>query len=289
MPHVHAKAPCRVDLFGGTLDLWPLYLWFQPSVTVNLAVTIFTEVDVETQPSGSSVELSVDVGTPQLKTLPFPYDPQTVPDPWKLAANVVHHFASRSGGTFRVKTSSQAPVGSGLAASSSQVVALTSALNQATGAGYTQTALQRLSRDLETQVINAPGGEQDFYPALFGGLGILSLEPGGVTHSQVSQLLEYFETHLVVFYTGTSHHSGLTNWEIFKAVVEKDARTVQTLSALSRNSVGGLKALRQGQIDTLLEHIHQDWEIRRKAFPVLETPAMAAAYSKSMMNSLLPT
>ena len=33
-----SKAPCRVDLAGGTLDIWPLYLFNANSVSVNFAV-----------------------------------------------------------------------------------------------------------------------------------------------------------------------------------------------------------------------------------------------------------
>ncbi len=31
-----SHAPCRVDLAGGTLDIWPLYLNHPGAVTVNL-------------------------------------------------------------------------------------------------------------------------------------------------------------------------------------------------------------------------------------------------------------
>src|SRR4051812_45520459 len=35
-----ASAPCRADLAGGTLDLWPLYLFHPGAVTVNFALSI---------------------------------------------------------------------------------------------------------------------------------------------------------------------------------------------------------------------------------------------------------
>ena len=34
---IHSQAPCRVDLAGGTLDIWPLYLFHEDTVTVNFA------------------------------------------------------------------------------------------------------------------------------------------------------------------------------------------------------------------------------------------------------------
>src|ERR1700681_4813048 len=37
-----AQAPCRADLAGGTIDLWPLYLFHPDALTVNFAVNILT-------------------------------------------------------------------------------------------------------------------------------------------------------------------------------------------------------------------------------------------------------
>ena len=36
---IESKAPTRVDLAGGTLDIWPLYLFHPGAVTVNAAIT----------------------------------------------------------------------------------------------------------------------------------------------------------------------------------------------------------------------------------------------------------
>ena len=46
---VSAKAPCRVDLAGATLDIWPLYLFHDNVVTLNFAVDLFTGCNVETR------------------------------------------------------------------------------------------------------------------------------------------------------------------------------------------------------------------------------------------------
>ena len=41
-PVILAEAPCRADLAGGTIDLWPLYLFHPGALTVNFAVNILT-------------------------------------------------------------------------------------------------------------------------------------------------------------------------------------------------------------------------------------------------------
>src|ERR1700749_4534505 len=50
---IASKAPTRVDLAGGTLDIWPLYLFHEGAVTVNCAITRYASCIIETS-SGKS-------------------------------------------------------------------------------------------------------------------------------------------------------------------------------------------------------------------------------------------
>src|SRR5271167_2438783 len=59
---IFAQAPCRADLAGSTLDLWPLYLFHPGSVTVNMAVNIQTTCKI-TPRKGRAIHLkSLDTG-----------------------------------------------------------------------------------------------------------------------------------------------------------------------------------------------------------------------------------
>jgi len=49
---IESKAPTRVDLAGGTLDIWPLYLFHPGAVTVNAAITRYASCRIETLPPG---------------------------------------------------------------------------------------------------------------------------------------------------------------------------------------------------------------------------------------------
>ncbi len=46
---ISAKAPCRVDLAGATLDIWPLYLFHENVITVNFAVDLHAYCTIETR------------------------------------------------------------------------------------------------------------------------------------------------------------------------------------------------------------------------------------------------
>jgi len=49
---IESKAPTRVDLAGGTLDIWPLYLFHPGAVTINAAITRYASCVIETQEVG---------------------------------------------------------------------------------------------------------------------------------------------------------------------------------------------------------------------------------------------
>src|SRR4029453_8325679 len=51
-----ATAPTRIDLAGGTLDIWPVYLFHPGSVTVNVAIDRRAWCRVETGVSGVRIE-----------------------------------------------------------------------------------------------------------------------------------------------------------------------------------------------------------------------------------------
>src|SRR3954465_6219980 len=60
---IRAKAPTRIDLAGGTLDLWPLYLFLEEPLTVNLAIDLYAEVSLmQTRGTGKVTLRSEDQG-----------------------------------------------------------------------------------------------------------------------------------------------------------------------------------------------------------------------------------
>src|SRR5436190_6004060 len=51
---IESKAPTRVDFAGGTLDIWPLYLFHPGAVTVNAAISLYASCVIETQDPGDN-------------------------------------------------------------------------------------------------------------------------------------------------------------------------------------------------------------------------------------------
>src|ERR1700752_1846248 len=45
---IESTAPPRVDVAGGTIDIWPLYLFHPGATTVNFALSLRAHVRIET-------------------------------------------------------------------------------------------------------------------------------------------------------------------------------------------------------------------------------------------------
>ena len=105
---VSTKAPCRVDLAGGTLDIWPLYLFHANAVVVNFAVDRYTSCVVETRPDAeihiTSQDLNGSDNYPSLDALRA-----AKKNKLPLVAEVLKFFTPPVG--INITTHSEAPAG----------------------------------------------------------------------------------------------------------------------------------------------------------------------------------
>lgn len=260
-------APARVDLAGGTLDLWPLYCFHPGSVTVNLALRrgVRLRLVPGCAPRGRIRHAS-------------PGDPSVELGPGDaarhLGAAVGFHLFPDGG--FAVDVLEQPPVGSGLGASSAFAVALARACLALAKRRFPPHRLAALLRDLEAAVLAAPTGVQDYYPALLGGALAIHLEPGGERVERLPVHLDWVEERLVVVFSGITHASGMVNWEVYRARVDGDTRVATALGEI----VGAAAECRRGLLaadeNAVGQAIAVEWAARRRLAPAVTNQTLDA-------------
>jgi len=160
---ITSKAPCRVDMAGGTLDIWPLYLFHAGAVTVNFAVNRYASCTLTTRDDRGirfeSRDLKVTEEFESLEEL-------SAAEKYKLPllAHLVKSFAPATG--IEITTDSEAPAGAGIAGSSTLIIAAASALNRLTNARLPLERVREIAQNVEAQIIRVPTGAQDYYPAM---------------------------------------------------------------------------------------------------------------------------
>ncbi|MEZ5284012.1 MAG: hypothetical protein R2712_04220 [Vicinamibacterales bacterium] len=90
--HITASAPTRIDLAGGTIDIWPLYLFHPGAQTLNVAISLRAHARIEPR-VGDEVAL-VSEDTARTALLPADHrlrDDATLP----LLGRLAHHFGAR--------------------------------------------------------------------------------------------------------------------------------------------------------------------------------------------------
>src|SRR5215469_1542039 len=216
---IESKAPTRVDLAGGTLDIWPLYLFHPGAVTLNAAISRYAHCVIETHPANDSRIKLVSLDTNRSESFPsFAALVRARHYRLPLLAEIVKFF--RPEGGFTLTTNSEAPAGAGIGGSSAMAVAICAALDRFTGAGKSKVDWIHISRDAEGIVIRVPTGTQDHYPPAFGGAAAIELPPGGEHRVELRVDVRELEKRLVLCYTGKPRQSGINNWEVFKAHID---------------------------------------------------------------------
>jgi len=264
-----AQAPCRADLAGGTMDLWPLYLFHPGALTLNFALDILTTCRITPLPDQRIELRSLDTGRQHayanLAELNAARNHRHT-----LAAYLVRFFAPERG--FRLETNSQSPVGAGISGSSALMIATTAALARFTGRDLELEKMRVIAQNIEAQIIRVPTGCQDYYPALYGGVSSIHLEPDGIVRAPVPVAPEEIELRFVLAYTGAPRQSGINNWEVFKGHIDGDKhifRNFERIGAIARNMH---QALLRHDWEDVARLLREEWKLRRTNAPGITTP-----------------
>ncbi len=276
-----ATAPCRADLAGGTIDMWPLYLFHEGAVTVNFAVSILTTCRVAPRP-GKQIHLkSTDTGREEVfASLDALCRTRKYRHP--LAAHLVRFFAPQGG--LSVETHSESPAGAGISGSSALMIATTAALARYTGRRMDREEIRELAQNVEAQLIQVPTGCQDYYPALYGGVSAIHLDADGIHREAVPVAAEEIESRFLLCYTGAPRQSGINNWEVFKAHINGDRHVFRNLEEIAKIARGMHDALGDGRWNDVARLLHEEWTLRRTNAPGITTPLIDKLVSAARRN-----
>lgn len=263
------KSPTRVDLAGGTLDCWPLYLFLGDPVTVNVAIDIFTYVDLK-ELEGSRIELhSADLDArktyPDLGACLKDSEPA-----FDLVRAHLRYWKPKKG--FSLSTRSESPVGGGLGGSSSLCISLLKAFTEWTGVKMDPYDMVRLASHLEAQVLLKPTGTQDYFPPIFGGLDFITYGAPGPRVEVRTIDQELFRDRFLLVYTGRSHHSGINNWQVIKNWLDGHEQTRRALARLAEISTDMKNALIDNRVNDLPKIFAQEFEARTELSEGFSSP-----------------
>lgn len=266
MTAVEATAPTRVDLAGGTLDIWPVYLYHPGAVTVNAAIDRRAWCRVETGHQGVTIESRDTLRRAEGKTVADVIGGGEL----SLVAYILRALGIEGG--VKVVTHSRVPAGSGLGGSSALAVTIAAAAARAIGRKLDADGLWPVVRDAEAQAIAVPTGVQDYLAAIHGGVLGIHLEPGALRVEPLPTDPARVEESLLLVDSAVRHFSGLNNWEIFKAQIDGNEPVKASLAAIVAAARQVRAALVEGRYDDVAAHMDEEWEARKRLAVGVTTP-----------------
>jgi D-glycero-alpha-D-manno-heptose-7-phosphate kinase len=283
---IESKAPTRVDLAGGTLDIWPLYLFHPGAVTLNAAISRYASCVIETRPANDRRIKLISLDTNREESfVDLAKLSKTKHYRLPLLAELVKFFQPSGG--FTLTTNSEAPAGAGIGGSSALAVAICGALDRFTGAGKSKVDWIHICRDAEGIVIRVPTGMQDHYPPAFGGVAAIELNPGGERRVELRVNIEELQRRLLVCYTGKPRQSGINNWEVFKAHIDNKKSVRNNLERISQIAQKMRLALESSNWRETGRLMHDEWMFRRRNLPTISTKTIDRIIDNSRRNGAL--
>jgi D-glycero-alpha-D-manno-heptose-7-phosphate kinase len=270
-----SSAPTRIDLAGGTIDIWPLYLFHVGATTLNAAISLRAHAEIASREDGTIELRSLDTdrtvrarhwseldGTGELSLLAL------------LARQYRLENAT-------LTTRGESPAGAGIAGSSALTIACCGALARWTDSSSDPEHLLQVAMNVECQTIRVPTGVQDYRPALFGGIAAVELGVTGVSRAAIDVDPRELEQRIVLAYTGAPRNSGTNNWEITKRHIDGDQHVFDCFERIRDTAVAMRTALERGDWDEVGRQIAVEWANRKRLAPGVTTATIDDLISRA--------
>ncbi len=268
--HIHASAPTRIDLAGGTLDIWPLYLFHDGAQTLNAAISLRASCDLRSRADRRLVIVSEDssqrVEADHWSQLRDNHD-------LRLLGRLLHFFQAEG---IELTTRSDSPVGAGIAGSSALNIAVCGALNAWSGGHRTADEIFQIAMNVEAQAIDVPTGAQDYRPAYFGGISAVELGVNGVRRVPINVRPDELQQRLALAYTNASRNSGINNWDVTKRHIDGDPGVQRSFARIRDIAAAMRTALERRDWHEVGRQIAYEWENRKQLAPGVTTPEIDA-------------
>ncbi len=265
------KCPCRVDISGGTLDLWPLYSLIDKSCyTINFAIDIYTS----TTCTKTNKSILLDVQDLDL-TLEFNTLEELLnskDDRIKIFIKLLEYF--RPNGFFKLSTKSYSPLGGGLGASSSLIISAIECMEQTTDVRLDVLDKVTLACNIESFVLGGPAGTQDYFaPILKSGVVAINYSMGGIEY-ETFDIPQELKDNFMLVYTGKPHNSGINNWSVFSDAVNGDKKILRGLEEIADISKSVYKLIKNKNLDGLSDLLKNEFKVRSELFKSFTSDAI---------------
>lgn len=283
-----ARAPLRLGLAGGGTDLSPYCDTFGGAI-LNVTIGRYAFASILPRSDGQVVFVADDIGVSE--TL----GSGTVKNDLLLHRGVYERMIRDFNGGVHlpvtIKTTVDAPAGSGLGSSSALVVAMVDGLREVLGAPLGQYDVAHLAWEIERRDLGLSGGRQDQYAAAFGGVNFIEfLENDRVIVNPLrvsGAIYNELESSIVVCFSGRSRRSAEIIDRQTASMKTADSAALDALHQLKNDALAMKQALLVGNIDLMAEILNHSWKAKQATASGVSTEAIDRLFETAMSHGAL--
>lgn len=276
-----ARVPLRLGLAGGGTDLSP-YCDQYGGAVLNVTVDRFAFASILPRDDQLVVFEADDIGVSEAFSTSEPLVAKKLVLFAAVYERMIRDFNGGRRVPLTIKTTVDAPPGSGLGSSSALVVALVDALRVILNAPLGPYEIAHLAFEIERIDVGLAGGRQDQYSAAFGGVNFIEFSTSGrviVNPLRIpNATLKELESSIVICFSGRSRQSAGIIEQQTAAMVDPDNKAIAAMHRLKSDALEMKGALLTGQIERMAEILNSSWLSKRST---------AAGISNSRIDELL--
>lgn len=284
---VHSRAPLRLGLAGGGTDVSP-YSDVYGGQVLNATLDRYAYAEVE----ANSDNLLIFEGTDQGIVEVVDIGNISIETQMKLRLHQAVYLKLmdryRAGGrpALCLRTYSDAPVGSGLGASSTLVVAMIKAITTFLGEDPSDYEIASLAYEIERIDCRLAGGKQDQFSAAFGGFNFMKFQAGQVEVEPMAlqhEFIQELESSLLLFNTGISRESASIISQQSQAIASNN----DSLAAMHnlREEAESMKACFENQdLDGIAECMRNGWLSKKRSADAVSNAIIDGIFSAAVTS-----
>lgn len=286
---IRSRAPLRLGLAGGGTDLAPFCDQFGGAV-LNVTIDRFAFASCTARDDGKVVFEADDLGITE-EWLPGAVRSTRLVLHQGVYDRMIREFGQGRPIPMTLRTTVDAPAGSGLGSSSALVVALVDAMRECLSAPLGVYDVAHLAFEIERIDLGLSGGRQDQYAAAFGGINFIEfLDQNRVIvnplRAQRNVICE-LESSIVICFSGQSRESASIIDQQQRAMIESSGPAIDALQKLKQDAMDMKQALTIGDIDTMSEILSSSWRAKKTTARSITNPRIEQLLEVALSNGAL--
>ena len=286
---IRSRAPLRIGLAGGGTDLSPYVEQFGGAV-LNVTIDRYAFASLTPRDDGRIVFEADDLSlaevcdeNEQVKVV--------LPLHRAVTTRMLREFGSDRRYSFTLRTTVDAPAGSGLGSSSALVIAMVDALRELLEAPLGVYDVAHLAYEIERIDLGLSGGRQDQYAAAFGGLNFIEflaedrviVNPMRVSRSVLYEL----ESSIVICFSGQSRESAAIIDQQQSAMNQPDGQAMEAMHLLKADAIAMKRALSIGDLEELARILDRSWQAKKSTARSISNPRIEELLAISQTSGAL--